>query len=62
VDAERDGIGSVKVGDQAVVTATASGDAATAASITDLSHLRGLRQRFFGGNPQAPGTAAPNTG
>lgn len=49
VDAQRDGIGSVKVGDQATVTATVSGGTATAASIADLSNLQGLRQRFFGG-------------
>jgi hypothetical protein len=63
VDARRDGIGSVKVGDQATVTATASGATATAANITDLSNLQGLRQQFFGGNgPQAPSTGAPSTG
>jgi hypothetical protein len=53
VDAQRDGIGSVKVGDQAAVSATVSGSTATAAAIADLSNLRGLRQRFFHGNPPA---------
>lgn len=57
VDAKRDGIGSVKVGDQATVSATVSGSTATAVSIADLSNLQGLRQRFFRGNqPPAPST------
>jgi hypothetical protein len=40
VDAQRDGIGSVKVGNQAAMLATVSGSAATAASITDLTLLQ----------------------
>jgi len=54
VDARRDGIGSMKVGDQAAVAATESGGSATAASIVDLSHLQGLRQRFFEGGQPPP--------
>ena len=37
VDAQRDGIGSVKAGHQATVLATVSGSTATAASINDLT-------------------------
>jgi hypothetical protein len=40
VAARRDGIGSVKVGDQVWVTATASGGTVTAIRIGDLSQLR----------------------
>lgn len=55
VDAQRDGIGSIKVGDQAAVSATVSGSTATAVTIGDLSNLQGLRQRFFQGRqPVAP--------
>jgi hypothetical protein len=57
VDARRDGIGSVKVGDQAAVAATVSGSTATAANIADLSNLKGLRQQFLpGGQPSPPST------
>jgi hypothetical protein len=40
VDAQRDGIGSVKVGDQAWVVATASGGTVTAIRVRDLSQLQ----------------------
>jgi hypothetical protein len=40
VDAQRDGIGSVKVGNQATVLATVSGSTATAASVNDLTLLQ----------------------
>ncbi len=40
VAARRDGIGSVKTGDRAWVTATASGGAMTALRVADLSQLR----------------------
>jgi hypothetical protein len=40
VDAQRDGIGSVKDGNQVYVTATVSGSAATATSVSDLSLLK----------------------
>jgi hypothetical protein len=39
VDAQRDGIGSVKVGNQVTVLATVSGSTATATSITDVTLL-----------------------
>jgi hypothetical protein len=42
VDAERNGIGSVKTGHQVAVTATASGSTATAVSILDFSLLPSL--------------------
>lgn len=40
VDAQRDGIGSVKDGNQVYVTASVSGSTATASSVTDLSLLK----------------------
>jgi len=46
VDAQRDGIGSVKVGHQASLSATLTGSTATAVSITDLTLLRQGRQAF----------------
>jgi hypothetical protein len=49
VDAERDGIGSVKVGNQASVLATVSGSAATAVSVTDTTLLRNGHQGSWSG-------------
>lgn len=46
VDAQRDGIGSVKVGNQASVLATVSGGTATATSITDMTLLQQGHQGF----------------
>lgn len=40
VDAQRDGIGSVKVGDQVWVAATVSGGTVTAGRVLDISQLR----------------------
>jgi hypothetical protein len=56
VDAQRDGIGSVKVGNQASVLATVSGGTATATSITDMTLLQQGHQGFgFGqGGPGVP--------
>ena len=52
VDAQRDGIGSVKVGNQASVMATVSGSTATAASIMDLTLLQHAHQGSgFGSGP-----------
>ena len=53
VDAQRDGIGSVKDGNQVYVTATVSGSTATATSISDLTLLgNGKGGPFsFSGNP-----------
>ncbi len=47
VNAQRDGIGSVKVGNQAVVDATVSGSTTTAVRILDLSQLQKGFPRFF---------------
>lgn len=46
VDAQRDGIGSVKVGNQASVQATVSGSTATAVSLEDLTLLQAQRPSF----------------
>ena len=54
VDAQRDGIGSVKVGNQATMQATVSGSSATATSITDLTLLQ-QGHAGFGSGPGASG-------
>jgi hypothetical protein len=54
VDAQRDGIGSVKVGNQASVMATVSGSTATAAGITD----RTLVQQGWPGSGSRPGSSS----
>jgi hypothetical protein len=54
VDAQRDGIGSVKVGNQASVVATVSGSTATATSIMD----RTLVQQTWPGSGFRPGSAS----
>jgi hypothetical protein len=46
VDAQRDGIGSVKVGNEASVVATVSGNTATAAMIRDMTLLQQSHQGF----------------
>jgi hypothetical protein len=46
VDAQRDGIASVKVGNQALVLATVSGGTATAVNIRDLTLLQQSHQAF----------------
>jgi len=58
VDAQRDGIGSVKVGNQAAVLATVSGSAVTATSISDLT-LLGRGHAGFGFGHGRSGTPAP---
>jgi hypothetical protein len=62
VDAQRAGIGSVKVGDQAAVVATVAGSTATATSINDLTLLRqgqpGLGYGRAGPAPATPGAQA----
>jgi hypothetical protein len=58
VDAQRDGIASVKVGNQAFVLATVSGGTATAANIRDLTLLQQSHQAFGfgqGGSRAQPG-------
>jgi hypothetical protein len=49
VNAQRDGIGSIKPGNQVIVTATVSGSTATATRIADVSQLQQGLHRFFGG-------------
>ena len=49
VNAQRDGIGSIKTGNQVIVTATVSGSAATATRIIDVSLLQQDLHRFVGG-------------
>jgi hypothetical protein len=61
VDAQRDGIGSVKVGNQASVVATVSGSTATAANILDLTLLRQAHPGF-GIGPGPPGSSHPQAG
>jgi hypothetical protein len=60
VDAQRDGIGSVKTGNEVSLVATASGSTATASSITDLSLLTQGRGHAFpwGWAGTAPGGSA----
>lgn len=53
VNAQRDGIGSIKVGNQVVVDATVSGSTATAIRVVDLSLLQQGMHRFFGAPPGA---------
>jgi len=59
VDAQRDGIGSVKVGNRASVVATVSGSTATAASIEDLTLLQQGHPGFGSGRP---GSSHPQVG
>jgi hypothetical protein len=58
VDAQRDGIGSVKVGNQASVQATVSGGTATAVSLEDLTLLQQQRPAFGMGPAGNPGAQA----
>jgi hypothetical protein len=62
VDAQRDGIGSVKDGNQVYVTATVSGSTATASSVTDLSLLKvkGGGPFGFSGKPNSNIGAIPS--
>jgi hypothetical protein len=53
VDAQRDGIGSVKVGNQVALLATVSGSTATATSITDLTLLPQRHPGFGYGRPKS---------
>jgi hypothetical protein len=56
VDAQRDGIASVKPGNQALVLATVSGSTATAVNIRDLTLLQQSRQAFGFGKAAAAQT------
>ena len=59
VDAQRNGIGSVKTGHQVVVMATVSGRKATAVSILDFSLLPAMHGPAWN---HPPPSAAPTTG
>lgn len=60
VDAQRDGIGSVKVGNEATVLATVSGSTVTAASVTDMTLLQRSHQAFgFGNGSSGAGGSQP---
>ena len=62
VNAQRDGIGSIKTGNQVVVTATISGSTTTAVRIIDLSQLQQGFHRMFGTAPGANAKpAVPNS-
>ena len=60
VDAQRDGIGSVKVGNQASVYATVSGGTVTATNVADLTLLQQDHHGF--GNWQGSGSGGPQAG
>jgi hypothetical protein len=59
VDAQRGGIGSVKVGNQALLMATVSGSTATATSIADMTLLQQNRPNFGAGQGSGAGGAQP---
>jgi hypothetical protein len=59
VDAQRDGIGSVKVGNQASVLATVSGSTVTAENIADMTLLQQNQRGFGYGQGPAAGGAQP---
>ena len=60
VDAQRDGIGSVKVGNQASVFATVSGSTVTATNVADMTLLQQDHQGF--GNWQGSGGGGAQPG
>jgi hypothetical protein len=49
VNAQRDGIGSIKAGNQVILTAIVSGSTATATRVIDVSLIQQGLHRFFGG-------------
>ena len=63
VNAQRDGIGSIKAGNQVVVTATVSGSTTTVIRIIDVTQLQQGFHRFFGAPPgaNAKPPAIPNS-
>ena len=63
VDAQRNGIGTVKTGHQVAVTATVSGSTATAASILDFNLLPAMHGGpGWNQSPPAAPRAPPTTG
>jgi hypothetical protein len=63
VNAQRDGIGSIKAGNQVVVAATVSGGTTTVIRIIDVTQLQQGFHRFFGAPPGASSkpSAIPNS-
>lgn len=61
VNAQRDGIGSIKNGNQVMVDATASGSTTTAVRIVDLSLLQQRLHQFFGSPRANVKMAIPNS-
>jgi hypothetical protein len=59
VNAQRDGIGSIKDGNQVMVDATVSGSTTTAIRVVDLSLLQQGFHRMFGTAPGANVKMAP---
>jgi hypothetical protein len=59
VDAQRDGIGSVKAGNQVSVVATVSGSTATATNVADMTLLQGSRSHFGFGFRRPPSAPSP---
>jgi hypothetical protein len=62
VDAQRNGIGSVKAGDQVWVTATASGGTVTATRVVDLTQLQAGRPPRLAYPRFRPGTSDQGVG
>jgi hypothetical protein len=62
VNAQRDGIGSIKAGNQVIVAGTVSGSTTTAVRILDLSQLQQGLHRFLAPGPQGSfKPAVPNS-
>jgi hypothetical protein len=63
VNAARDGIGSIKTGDEVAVVATVKSGTATAVDVRDVSQIREQRKQFAPpggpGGPGAPGPGGP---
>ena len=59
VDAQRDGIGSVKAGNQVSVVATVSGSTATATNVADMTLMQGSRSHFGFGFRRPPSAPSP---
>jgi hypothetical protein len=62
VGAQRDGISSVKKGDDVTVTATVSGSTATVSRLLDTTELKAGAPAFNGGPEGAPGFGRPGHG
>src|SRR4051812_44566505 len=60
VNADRDGISAVKNGDDVAVTATVSGNKATATDIVDLTQAKANLKKWAPPQPRRPDQPAPN--